>query len=275
MRFLLHFTAAALLVVIGIGGMASARAAERDARAAVAGRQKIREELSAALAKGYLTRMDQYHILLHAKEVLTDDDLHGLEQTLDRIAKQQASSRATKTVVRSEAPVQQSTDDSKSETVTPSKYEETQIAEMPAIGESRPKKAKASNDEPSVEEVPAGIGKPSIHIDADDPEGCGCDAEECCPCRRWIDIDVISAVDAFKGPLDLADSNGNFGMRLGVNAAVPVIPRLGVALQAGTSIVLSDLKGSFIPTPGPMAEAASRFSPRSACFSGSKAKKGL
>ena len=57
------------------------------------GRQKIREELSAALAKGYLTRMDQYHILLHAKEVLTADDLHGLEQTLDRIATRQAAAR--------------------------------------------------------------------------------------------------------------------------------------------------------------------------------------
>ena len=58
------------------------------------GRQKIREELSAALAKGYLTRMDQYRILLHAKEVLSADDLHGLEQTLDRIATQQAAGRA-------------------------------------------------------------------------------------------------------------------------------------------------------------------------------------
>ena len=93
MRVLLHLTAAALLVAIGIGGTTSATAADREARAAVSGRQKIREELSAALVKGYLTRMDQYHILLHAKEVLTADDLHGLEQTLDRIAAQQAAAR--------------------------------------------------------------------------------------------------------------------------------------------------------------------------------------
>ena len=98
MRFLLHLTVAALLVAIGIGGMTSATAADREARAAVMGRQKIREELSAALEKGYLTRMDQYHILLHAKEVLTADDLHGLEQTLDRIATRQAASRAATTV---------------------------------------------------------------------------------------------------------------------------------------------------------------------------------
>ncbi len=104
MRFLLHLTAAALLVAIGIGGMASATAADRDGRAAVMGRQKIREELSAALEKGYLTRMDQYHILLHAKEVLTADDLRGLEQTLDRIATRQAARRAATTVVRSETP---------------------------------------------------------------------------------------------------------------------------------------------------------------------------
>ena len=103
MRFLLHLTAAALLVAIGIGGMTAATAADSDARAAVMGRQKIREELSAALAKGYLTRMDQYRILLHAKEVLTDDDLHGLEQTLNRIATQQAAARAAATAVREQS----------------------------------------------------------------------------------------------------------------------------------------------------------------------------
>ena len=69
-----------------------------------------------------------------------------------------------------------------------------------------------------------------------------------CACR-WIDVDVFSSVDAFKGPMDLGNANGNFGMRLGVNAAVPVLPRLGVGLQAGTSAVLSNLKGSPYPEP--------------------------
>ncbi|MGA2253235.1 MAG: DUF6666 family protein [Thermoguttaceae bacterium] len=250
MRFLLHLTAAALLLAIGIGEMTAATAADSDARAAITGRQKIRDELSAALAKGYLTRMDQYHILLHAKEVLTPDDLHGLEQTLNRIATQQATARATTTVVPSTVPVQQNTVAGSSEDVTPSKYEEPQAEGVPAIGQPKPTKAKVLHDSPFVEEVPSGIGKPAIHVDGDDPEGCESDPDEIhLVDRHWIDIDLFSSVDAFKGPLDVGNANGNFGEQLGVNAAVPVLRRLGVGLQAGTSVVLSNLKGSPYPAP--------------------------
>jgi len=264
MRFLVQLTAAALLVAIGIGGTTAATAADREARAAVLGRQKIRAELSAALVKGYLTRMDQYQILLHAKEVLTADDLHGLELTLDRIAKQQATARHAATAVRSETPVPQS-DDSQPAMIRPSKYEETQGTEMPVIGAPMPRKAMPLGQSPFVEEGPARIGQPAIHLDGQDPEGCGCGPEGCgcnpegcrcgpdgcgcCPdecraCRRWIDIDCFSSVDAFKGPLDFGNANGNFGVRMGANAAVPIYPCLGVGLQAGAATVLSNLKGS-------------------------------
>ncbi len=66
-----------------------------------------------------------------------------------------------------------------------------------------------------MEEIPAGIGKPAIHLDNDDPEGCGCDPEECQPRRRWFNVDVFSSVDAFKGPVDVDNGNGNFGMTAG------------------------------------------------------------
>jgi hypothetical protein len=247
MRFLLHLTVAALLVAIGMGGMTSATAAERDARAAVLGRQKIREELSAALAKGYLTRMDQYHILLHAKEVLSEDDLHGLEQTLNRLATQQAMARASAAAQRA-APVQPRTRDSEPE-ITPSKYEETKAGEAPVAGERQPTRANAASETPFVEEVPASIGKPTMNLDSEDPEACGCDSEDPLPRFRWIDIDLLSSVDAFKGPMDLGNANGNFGLGFGVNAAVPILPRLGIGLQAGTSTVLSNLKGSPYPEP--------------------------
>jgi hypothetical protein len=248
MRFLLHLAAAALFVAIGIGGMTSAAAADREARAAVLGRQKIREELSAALAKGYLTRMDQYHILLHAKELLSEDDVHGLEKTLDRIAMQQAVARGATTVVRSEAPVQQSTLRSEPE-IAPSKYEESKPAETSVTSGPKPAKADALSDSPYVEEVPAPIGKPAIQLDSVDPEDYEYDPGEGQPRFRWINIDLFSSVDAFKGPIDVGDANGNFGVRLGANAAVPVLPRLGLGLQAGTSAVLSNLKGSPYPEP--------------------------
>ena len=67
---------------------ANLTAADLEARKALMGRQKIRAELAAALQDGKLSRMDQYKILLHAKEVLTPEDLRGLERTLDRLANQ-------------------------------------------------------------------------------------------------------------------------------------------------------------------------------------------
>ncbi len=245
MRFLLNLTAAALLVASGIGGMTFATAADREARTAIIGRQQILDELSATLEKGYLTRMEQYRILLHAKEVLTADDLHGLEQTLDRIATRQATIQPAKTVVQSKAPIQQRTDEPG--TITPSKYEEPNTAEIPVGDEPMRKKAKALSDGTLVEEIPSGIGQPAIHLDSDDSESSGCAMEACHPRRRWLNVNFISSIDAFKGPVDLANSNGNFGTRLGVNAAVPILPRLGVALQAGSSVVLSNLKGSNLP----------------------------
>ena len=220
------------------------------------GRQKIREELSAALAKGYLTRMDQYNILLHAKEVLTANDLNGFEQRLNRIAAQQAAARAAKSAVRREAAVQHGAGDSALAVVTPSKYEEVQAVETPVISGPTPTKAKRSSEGPSMEEVPVGH-RPALHPSPKresgnrdcDPEGCGCDPEECHVRRRWIEADFFSSVDAFKGPIDIGNANGNFGVRLGVNAAVPILPRLGVGLQAGTATVLSNLEGSPYPEP--------------------------
>ena len=282
MRFLLHFTAAAMLAAIVIGGTNSVAAADREAQAQIMGRQKIRTELAAALEKGYLTRMDQYHLLLDAKEVLTADDLHGFEQTLNRIATQQAKSRAAaqqgtrrlpdvKVVRNKAADDLQAPNPENPGTVRPSNYEERPVApDMPVIADPAPKNRHAPSNGTAMEEVPAGIGKPAIHLDNTVPEGpepstegCGCapnggdcDPEscDCCPgcCRywhRWLDLDFFSSVDAFKGPVDLGNSNGNFGLGSGVNAAVPVVARMGIALQAGVSDVVSNLKGSPLPEP--------------------------
>jgi hypothetical protein len=248
MRFLVCFCAAILLVVTGIGGMAVAKAADRDARNAVMGRQQIRAELSAALAKGHLTRMDQYRILLHAKEVLSDNDLHGFEQTLDRIAVRQAST-STVIAARADSNVQTNNSEVESEVITPSKYEEIKPGEIAAESGIGSKKSLASGSSPFVEEVPAGIGKPSIHLDGEIPEGCGCESNEGWSRFRLPEFDFTTSVDGFKGPIDLGNANGNFGVRFGANMAVPLFARFGVALQAGTAIELSNLKGSPYPEP--------------------------
>ena len=254
MRFLIYLSATALLVAMGLGGTMVARAADRDVRSQIMGRQKIREELSAALAKGYLTRMDQYHILLDAKEVLSPDDLHGLEQTLNRIATRQASTRTAATAVPSTIPASPNAAGAR-DAVTASRYEEPQ-AEEGSMGKGpRPTKAKIPSDGPTLEEIPPGSGTPAMQSDGGDPDGYGCDPEGCDPeefhlfGRHWLDIELFSSVDAFKGPLDFSDANGNFGTRLGVNGAVPILPRLGVGMQAGTSVVLSNLEGTPYPFP--------------------------
>ncbi len=248
MRFRLHLTVAALLLAFGMGGMTSLAAAERDARAQVLGRQKIREELSAALAKGYLTRMDQYHILLHAKEVLSENDLHGLEQTLNRLAMQQAMARGAATAKRLPA-IEPHSRDNEPAIITPSKYEEVKSGDSPVKGEPQFTRPNAASDTPFVEEVPASARKPTMNLDCEDPEACGCDSEDFFPRLRWIDIDFNSSVDGFKGPVDLGNANGNFGLESSVNAAIPIVSRLGLGLQAGTSTVLSNLKGSPYPEP--------------------------
>ena len=145
-----------------------------------------------------------------------------------------------------------STADGQTEIVRPSKYEEPDAERIPP-GDAVPHKAKRSGESPFVEEDPSTIGKPAMHPGEENPEACGCDADQCeqwCQaCRRWVDVDCSTSVDGFKGPIDFANANGNFGLKFGINGAVALLPRLGIGLQAGTSEVLSNLKGSPFPEP--------------------------
>ncbi len=236
MRFVLCFLAS-LLLASGIGGTALAGTADHDPRAAVLGRQQIREELATALTKGYLTRMDQYHLLVHAKEVLSTEDLRGFERTFDRLATEQAarnggvtSRRITSGKVR---------DDDGSRVIATSRTEE--IAPTPATGEM-------ASDSPTIEEVPAGRRGSEVRLPMEEAD-CGCDGEECRIKRNWFAVDLFSGIDAFKGPMDVGNANGNFGVRAGANAAVSIFQRWGIAMQAGLAADLSNLKGSPYPFP--------------------------
>ncbi len=260
MRLPLHFAVAAFVVVLGVQGVSTAIAADHQARSAVAARQTIREELSAALAKGRLSHADEYRILLHAKEILTPADFNAFEQTMDRIASSQArpvvsqnyAKPAIKKTTKTTKPVEPvASQDDDAPTVVPSQYQETKAAGSPSVGEII-----QSRETPFVEETPANIGRPSLHLE-------DCDAEATCePCgscgrRRWFNCDLFSSVDAFKGPVDVGNANGNFGYRLGVNSAVAIAPRLGIGLQAGVAEVLSNIKG--IPYPVPSSQIRSQF----------------
>ena len=59
-----------------------------------------------------------------------------------------------------------------------------------------------------------------------------------------IHFDLFTSVDAFKGPLDEFNGNGNFGFDLGGNVGIPVSQRLGIGIQLGSRVVMSDLSGT-------------------------------
>ena len=129
-------------------------AADHEARAAILGRQKMRAELAAAMAKGYLTRMDQFHLLLHAKEVLSAEDLQGFERTLDRIATRQAATKAASASVQSGTVSGPAQDDDSLQTVTPSNYVETTDRPRAKLLESS-ETATATAGTPRMEEEPS------------------------------------------------------------------------------------------------------------------------
>ncbi len=243
MRFVHRFLAALALLVTGISGISLAATADTNARAAVAGRQKIRQELSAALAKGYLTRMDQYRLMAHAKEVLSTDDLQGFERTLDRLATQQSAGRAASTVQSGTLSVP-AEEDSLPRVIAASRIEEVGEQTSASSGAGGVVEEVAPVG-PTISHVPSGVRGPTMGVPCDDPEICGCD--ECRPRRQWFALDVFTGVEGFKGPEDIGNANGNFGVRAGVNAAVPVFQRWGIGLQAGLAADISNLKGSPYP----------------------------
>ena len=63
-------------------------------------------------------------------------------------------------------------------------------------------------------------------------------------------LELFSSVDAFKGPMDVAGANGNFGLGMGLNLTIPVARRLGIGFQAGTNVIMSDFHGTLFTNSG-------------------------
>ncbi|MGA2034609.1 MAG: DUF4148 domain-containing protein [Thermoguttaceae bacterium] len=247
MSFRWYFGTAALAAALVWGEARQGGTAEIEGRAALAGRQQIRAELAAAMADGYLSRQEQYTILLHAKEVLSTDDLHGLERTLDRLAA--ASDRggggdhsipsvddrlvaggARRVGYESSQP---------NPSAAGLNYEEPDGAVIPAN----------PYQQAGPRPVPSPYGDmPGSFSDGEVFSNDGCMVEEMeSRCRHsFLNVDVFSSVDAFKGPIDLNEINhdGNFGFRVGVNGAIPIVSSKGLGFQVGTSELLSDFKGT-------------------------------
>ena len=99
----------------------------------------------------------------------------------------------------------------------------------------------------STEQIPAGVGRPMMGVPYDDQDMCGCDGMECRPRRQWFAVEVFSGIEGFKGPMDIGNANGDFGLRIGANGAVSIFQRWGIGLQAGMAADITNLKGSPYP----------------------------
>ena len=235
MQFRLHFATVALLVGVALGAVPKANGVVIDERAALAGRQKIRRELAEAMSNGHITRMDQYNILLHAKEVLPPEDIPALERTLVRLASAQTAAGRPNVRVVAE------TDGLMGEVIPPGKRSASPDMNYEEPGE-------APRPSPIRDPGPGDVSEPCC----DDDCPC-CDGRmECCrfrnlgPLNCLSSFELSSAVEAFKGPMDVEDSNGNFGIGVGLNGSIPVAQRLGIGFQAGTNVVMSDFHGTLL-----------------------------
>ena len=63
--------------------------------------------------------------------------------------------------------------------------------------------------------------------------------------QTWSNASFFTAVDAFKGPIDLLVPNGNFGVDFGFNVGIPLSYQWGIGVQAGMNATVTDWQGSF------------------------------
>jgi hypothetical protein len=68
--------------------------------------------------------------------------------------------------------------------------------------------------------------------------------------EQWISGSVFTTVNGFKGPTDVDDLNGDFGLTVGTNLGFRLLEDWGIGAQAGTSFTGSDFKGSWYDSSG-------------------------
>ena len=283
MKNRLHILPGAFLVTVLTVGASIAVAAKPTGRMAVAGRHQIRAELIAAMADGKLSERERKSILVKAKQLLTPNDLHSLEfrQTLSRLSARNKTPLPPKThkdtpnngedkPAEAKQPEAKQPDRSDTKRVTQATLmvpdSKKPASGKPASGKSangKPASGKpaktvsfdesatlGSKENPFREETPDKGYEEETFTLMDDPtvlfeEGRAVlDDFNAFYAESWRHVAFSTSVDAFKGPLDLDNLNGNFGFQFGVNGGFPVAKQLGIGIQLGTSAVLSDLHGS-------------------------------
>jgi len=275
MRMRLRLWQLAVLAMIISGPIAQESFAQGDQRAVVVGRQRIQADLNAAIADGRLTRIEQYDILLNARDSLSDADLLILQRTMDRLGEEYAApSRSLREELAerigrenkssdqtiSARTTRAGSIDGKDASATDPNATETVAYEQPSelLGSSNGDASLVSRENPFQEEdlqPTAETGSADSEVFFDDPAvGCGpwggggrfgllahpFVLVQCLP----LDVRFSTAIESFKGPMDLDNQNGNFGTSFAVNAGVLVLKRWGVGIQGGASDILSNFHGT-------------------------------
>ncbi|MGO8690574.1 MAG: DUF6666 family protein [Thermoguttaceae bacterium] len=244
----LHLGTAVLLVVfLSHAAGHVARAQEICGGQLTAARETIKLELAAALAHGELTRMDQYRILMHAKEILPPEDVQGLERTMDRLASKGQSAPAAGTGGHADGAQAKLTAYS---TTPDSPPVPAEPAIAPKPGES-PGPLLESPFQPVApgQETAQFMDGEAMFNDYEagllGGEGSLKDNLQSVWHQTWSNASFFTAVDAFKGPIDLFVPNGNFGVDFGFNVGIPLSYQWGIGVQAGMNATVTDWQGSF------------------------------
>ncbi len=224
-----------------------------SSRLVAAGRQHVRAELAAAMADGELTDKERQWILYQAKQFLSPIERMQMERAVERLSAQSEAS----CVSGPDPPAEKNADENTVENTDENTDDQPgsgRIAQTSLLAEDD------ASDEPDVSPAKAdGPESPFLEEDSEetftferlDDVALACTSPECAPenshsvfCNGWQHISLSTSIEAFKGPLDLDNQNGNFGLQFGINAGFPAIKRWGVGVQVGTSAVLSDFHGT-------------------------------
>ena len=259
--------AVSFAVLIGLSGSAWA---EVTGRTLVADRQQVRAALAVARADGKLTAMEQYSILRKAKRLLPPHELEDLKQTLLQLSGGESATQPATAPDMKPTPARKT--EAKATSVT-----ETRLVAAEGKAQEQKTAKTAAYQEPAEPDEPAATGDENDQNPFKDEELPGqppsatdltralsegnaeyveyegfarlsnfglfdesCESGSIC----LPDLRFSTSVDAFKGPLDLDNQNGNFGTQFAFNGGLMVFKSAGVGLQAGTSVVLSDFHGT-------------------------------
>jgi hypothetical protein len=248
-------------------------------RQAIVNRHRVRSMLAAAMADGKLQRKEQYEILLKASNLLSPPELQGLQRTLDEAASRQearlrqaqatgqAEPKLSATLTGFIVPTAQeeaaepgrSGPDSSRGQAPPNPTGQASNGNGPPAPPEAADKASPFHEEAEpidrgylVEELTKDVepgklaepGEPDVQYDITMDELTGFASPESSLFEGWHRLEFTTGIDAFKGPLDLDNQNGNFGIRFGINGGFALHPSSGYGIQAGTTEVLSDFHGT-------------------------------